>query len=219
MPPESTSSTAPFLVQKARTKFFGLTLDEVIQSFFGGNAFMAVVVLALITFFLFREGYDFFGQNRHNLQVYRSAGLEYVDIMRQQEQDHTALTRYLSDLRLRTWQHLTTKGGLSAAAGLGFSATKTLSLRGGYDGRIGGGEYAGLTSGVGLSFGSVTLDYAFSPFGELGSVQRISATWAYGGSRRAEVRETHARRAVRAGGSRGVTGRGGEYKYTYRRPK
>lgn len=116
MPPESTSSTAPFLVQKARTKFFGLTLDEVIQSFFGGNAFMAVVVLALITFFLFREGYDFFGQNRHNLQVYRSAGLEYVDIMRQQEQDHTALTRYLSDLRLRTWQHLTTKGGLSAAA-------------------------------------------------------------------------------------------------------
>lgn len=114
MPPETTS-TAPFLVQKARTKFFGLTLDEVIQAFFGGNAFMAVVVLALITFFLFREGIEFFGQNRHNLQVYRSAGLEYVDHMRQQEQDHTALTRYLSDLRLRTWQHLTTSGGLSAA--------------------------------------------------------------------------------------------------------
>lgn len=109
-------------------------------------------------------------------------------------------------------------GGLSAAAGLGFSATKTLSLRGGYDGRIGGGDYAGLTSGVGLSFGSVTLDYAFSPFGQLGSVQRISATWAYGGARRT-VREAASRRAVRAGSSRGVTGRGGEYKYTYRRPK
>lgn len=114
MSPE-TKPTAPFLVQKARTKFFGLTLDEVIQAFFGGNAFMAVIVLALITFFLFREGSEFFGQNRHNLQVYRSAGLEYIDHMRQQEQDHTALTRYLSDLRLRTWQHLTTNDGLPSA--------------------------------------------------------------------------------------------------------
>jgi len=90
----------PFAVKKARTRFFGLTLDECIRVFFGGNAFVAVIVLALITFFLFREGSAFFGQNRESLRVYRQAGLEYIDIIRQQEADHTALTRYLFAIRM-----------------------------------------------------------------------------------------------------------------------
>lgn len=105
----------PFVVTKRRTRFLGLTLDETIRVFFGGNALVAVVVLALITLFLFREGFDFFSQNRQNLRVYRQAGLEYVDFMRQQERDHTALTRYLSDLRLRALRHLTENEGLSLA--------------------------------------------------------------------------------------------------------
>ncbi len=114
MPPESTPP-GTFRIGKARTRFFGLTLDEIIKAFFGGNATVAVVVLALITIFLFREGFDFFSQNRHGMRVYRLAGLEYVDYMRQQEQDHTALTRYLSDVRLRTLQHYTTTEGASIA--------------------------------------------------------------------------------------------------------
>lgn len=107
-PPEAAADPAadrPFRIQKERTRFLGLTLDECIQGFFGGNAFVAVIVLALITLFLFREGASFFGQNRDNLTIYRQAGLEYVDFIRQQEKDHTALTRYLSDLRLRTLRH------------------------------------------------------------------------------------------------------------------
>ena len=95
-----TASAKPFAVRKARTRFFGLTLDECIRVFFGGNAFVAVIVLALITFFLFREGSAFFGQNRESLRVYRQAGLEYIDIIRQQEADHTALTRYLFAIRM-----------------------------------------------------------------------------------------------------------------------
>lgn len=106
---------ATFRLGKARTRFFGLTFDEVIRTFFMGNATVAVIVLGLITVFLFREGFEFFGQNRHNLRVYRQAGLEYVDYMREQERDHTALTRYLSDLRLRTLQELTGPGGLTPA--------------------------------------------------------------------------------------------------------
>jgi phosphate transport system permease protein len=111
MPPElSASSTAaalvrPFRIRKQRTRFLGLTLDECIQGFFGGNAFVAVIVLALITVFLFREGSSFFGQNRDNLVIYRQAGLEYVDIIRQQEKDHAALARYLSSIRLDTLRH------------------------------------------------------------------------------------------------------------------
>lgn len=93
------------MIARRRIRVLGLSLDDCIRSFFGGNAIVAVVVLALITIFLVREGFGFFGQNLTNLRVYRQAGLEWVDVMRRQEADHTALTRYLSDLRLRTLNH------------------------------------------------------------------------------------------------------------------
>ena len=105
----------PFAIAKTRTRFFGLSFDECIQSFFGGSALVAVLVLGLITLFLFREGAAFFTQNRQSITVYRQAGLEYVDHIRQQERDHTALTRYLSDLRLRTLTHFTQVEKLSLA--------------------------------------------------------------------------------------------------------
>ena len=38
-------------------------IERAIKYFFGGNALVAVIVLALITIFLFREGFGFFGQN------------------------------------------------------------------------------------------------------------------------------------------------------------
>jgi phosphate transport system permease protein len=96
-----------FEVRKRRLRLLGLTVDEAIRGFFGGNAVVAVVVLALITVFLFREGFGFFAQNRLSLEIYRRAGLEYVDHLRRQTEDHTALTRYLSDLRLRQFSLLT----------------------------------------------------------------------------------------------------------------
>jgi phosphate transport system permease protein len=76
-------------------------VEQGIKAFFGGNALVAVIVLALITIFLFREGFGFFGQNLANLRLYRQAGLEYVDIIRAESARHEALTRRLSDLRLR----------------------------------------------------------------------------------------------------------------------
>jgi phosphate transport system permease protein len=78
-----------------------ITTDQAIKAFFGSNAIVAIVVLALITIFLFRDGFDFFGQNLANIRLYRRAGLEYVDIMRAQAQRHAALSRQLSDIRLR----------------------------------------------------------------------------------------------------------------------
>jgi phosphate transport system permease protein len=104
------TSPAPapvFAITKTRTRLFGLSLDEVIRAFFGGNALVAIVILGLITYFLFREGSEFFTQNRANITVYRQAGLEYVDFIREQEQAHTALSRYLGDVRLRTVMELT----------------------------------------------------------------------------------------------------------------
>jgi phosphate transport system permease protein len=96
-------------------RFLGLSLDDAIRVFFGGNALVAVIVLGLITVFLFREGFGFFGQNFENLRIYRQAGLEYVDYMRREEADHTALTRQLSDLRQRAFHYYTADEKLSLA--------------------------------------------------------------------------------------------------------
>jgi phosphate transport system permease protein len=78
-----------------------VTTEAAIKAFFGSNALVAIVVLALITIFLFREGFGFFGQNLANLRLYRRAGLEYVDIIRAQAEGHAALSRELSDIRLQ----------------------------------------------------------------------------------------------------------------------
>jgi phosphate transport system permease protein len=113
--PKTAAAPAGFLANQARFRVFGLTLDGCIKVFFGGNAVVAVIVLTLITVFLFKEGGDFFAQNRRNLEIYRRAGLEYIDQMRAQVSDHTALTRYLSDLRLRQFNRLTTEKKMSPA--------------------------------------------------------------------------------------------------------
>ncbi len=107
-PPDVSRPAGPagHLANQSRIRVFGLTLDGCIKVFFGGNAIVAVVVLTLITFFLFREGGGFFSQNHDNLVIYRRAGLEYVDYLDTQVSDHTALTRYLSDLRLRQFNQL-----------------------------------------------------------------------------------------------------------------
>ncbi len=78
--------------------------DRGIRWFFGSNALVAIVVLALITIFLFREGFGFFEQNLNNLRRYRLSGQEYVDIMRQYTEAHTALSRGLNALRLRQFR-------------------------------------------------------------------------------------------------------------------
>ena len=46
-----------------------VVVEQSIKAFFGGNALVAVIVLALITIFLFREGFGFFGQNLANLRL------------------------------------------------------------------------------------------------------------------------------------------------------
>ena len=111
--PATSSPPAGFVIHKKRVRLLGLTVDDCIKAFFGGNAIVSIVVLALITFFLFREGAGFFGQNRQNLEMYRQAGLEYVDFIRVQADDHAALGRYLGDVRLRTLNHHTGEKKLS----------------------------------------------------------------------------------------------------------
>lgn len=111
-----TSPRARFFARGRRFRLFGLSLDQMIQGFFGGNALVAVVVLTLITVFLLREGLGFFGQNLENLRIYRQAGLEFVDVIRGVEDDHSALNRYLADVRVRAYRELTEVRRLDPAA-------------------------------------------------------------------------------------------------------
>jgi phosphate transport system permease protein len=111
--PATSSPARGFVIHKKRVRLLGLTTDDCIKAFFGGNAIVSIVVLALITYFLFREGAGFFSQNRRNLEMYRQAGLEYVDLIRAQADDHSALGRYLGDVRLRTLNHYTEEKKLS----------------------------------------------------------------------------------------------------------
>ena len=100
-------TTAPELsipAEKSATGFRRRTAESAIRAFFGSNAFVAIVVLTLITIFLFREGFGFFSQNLANLRLYRQAGLEYVDIIRTEAEKQTALSRQLGDIRLQQMQ-------------------------------------------------------------------------------------------------------------------
>ena len=56
---------------------------------------ISLVVLALITFTIFRDAIGFLPANYDNLAIYRLAGLEYVDIFRGQVTAHSTMSRYL----------------------------------------------------------------------------------------------------------------------------
>ena len=92
-----------------RFRSLGLKLDHWMHYYFGANALVAIVILILITIFLFREGIGFFPENLNNLRLYRQSGLEYVDIIRAQVDDHTALSRYLQNLRQKQLEKLLQK--------------------------------------------------------------------------------------------------------------
>jgi phosphate transport system permease protein len=72
--------------------------DKLIKAFFGGNALMAIVILGLITFFLFKEGIEFFGENRDELNIYRKSGMEYASVVSDQHDQQTLLFRYFEQI-------------------------------------------------------------------------------------------------------------------------
>ena len=104
------AESPPMVPPRTRSLVSTSGAEQAIKAFFGGNALVALLVLALITVFLFREGFGFFGQNLNNLRLYRSAGLEYVDFIRVEAEKHSALTRALNDLRLRQFQKMQIEG-------------------------------------------------------------------------------------------------------------
>ena len=67
------------------------------------------------------------------------------------------------------------------ATGAEFNPFSSFFFRGGYSGKLAGpattsalGGLTGAAGGLGFRIGRFTLDYAFTPFGELGNVQRVT---------------------------------------------
>ncbi|RYD35459.1 MAG: hypothetical protein EOP85_19015, partial [Verrucomicrobiaceae bacterium] len=74
----------------------GFSLDRGIRYFFASNAGLTIVILVLIVVFLLKEGLGFFPGYRRELEVYRIAGLEFVDISRKNLTGHEQLTSVLN---------------------------------------------------------------------------------------------------------------------------
>ena len=111
----STESVEPASVRKQllgphRRRFLGRNADGWLHWFFQGNAAISIVVLLLIVFTLFHEAADFIPRNRRNLEIYRKAGLEFVDILKRQTEAFSALNRQFSAVRLAWLERLRAEG-------------------------------------------------------------------------------------------------------------
>lgn len=74
----------------------GFSLEKAIRFFFASNAGLTIVILVLIIAFLLKEGLGFFPGYRRELQVYRIAGLEFVDLSRANLSAHEQLASVLN---------------------------------------------------------------------------------------------------------------------------
>jgi phosphate transport system permease protein len=74
----------------------GFSFDRTIKYFFASNAGLTIVILALIIIFLLKEGLGFFPGYQRELEIYRIAGLEFVDISRKNLTAHEQLTSVLN---------------------------------------------------------------------------------------------------------------------------
>ena len=74
----------------------GFSFERAIRLFFASNAGLTIFILLLIIVFLLREGLGFFHGYRRELEVYRIAGLEFVDISRKNLSAHEQVTSLLN---------------------------------------------------------------------------------------------------------------------------
>ncbi|RYD50547.1 MAG: hypothetical protein EOP83_23790, partial [Verrucomicrobiaceae bacterium] len=89
----------------------GFSFERAIKYFFASNAGLTIVILALIIIFLLKEGLGFFPGYRRELEVYRIAGLEFVDLSRKNLTGHEQLTSvlnraYYAEINGRAYQEL-----------------------------------------------------------------------------------------------------------------
>lgn len=87
---------SPSAKPRHRFQRHGFSYERAIKYFFASNAGLTIVILALIIIFLLKEGLGFFPGYQRELQIYRIAGLEFVDISRKNLTAHEQLISVLN---------------------------------------------------------------------------------------------------------------------------
>lgn len=90
------SEKSPNIKTNHRFQRSGFSYERLIRFFFASNAGLTIVILILIIAFLLKEGLGFFPGYRRDLETYRIAGLEFVDISRNNLTSHEQLTSLLN---------------------------------------------------------------------------------------------------------------------------
>ncbi len=85
-----------FEKKKEGFRFLGLDRQDIIRYFFGGNASLAIFILALIIAFLLKEAWSFLPHHHAQLKVYRKSGLEYFTFIERAYQQYKIDTGSLS---------------------------------------------------------------------------------------------------------------------------
>lgn len=93
--PSERPSLGSLLLRKRKNTTLGFDQQGVIRAFFASNASVTIIVLVLIMLFLLREGSDFLNTYKHELEIYRRAGLEFCDIVDKPLAAHQALSSTL----------------------------------------------------------------------------------------------------------------------------
>ncbi|MCX6856417.1 MAG: phosphate ABC transporter permease subunit PstC [Verrucomicrobia bacterium] len=93
--PSERQSLGSLLLKKRKGSTLGLDSQKWIRAFFASNASVTIIVLVLIMLFLLKEGADFLGTYKHELEIYRRAGLEFCDIVDRPLAEHQQLTSSL----------------------------------------------------------------------------------------------------------------------------
>ena len=86
-----------FLKSESRS-VWGRT-DSLVKLFFGNSAALSIIILTLITLFLFKEGAGFISQYNQSLREHRQSGIEYVQLMRDRHESFQELARDLVEIR------------------------------------------------------------------------------------------------------------------------
>ncbi|SDU04420.1 phosphate transport system permease protein [Verrucomicrobium sp. GAS474] len=96
--------------RRTQKRIMGRTVDEWIATFFGSSATISILILFLIMALLVKEGIGFVPGNAFNLTIYRKAGLEYVDYLREQIDRHDSTGQVLQSIRTRETTVLLNQG-------------------------------------------------------------------------------------------------------------
>lgn len=96
------SEKAPVSFRSRRWHLFGLDADDVIRVFFAGNALTAIIILLLITLFLFKEAAGFKQQNYESQISFRQSGMQYFAYLQEKVVEYSDLNRTLNTVRAQT---------------------------------------------------------------------------------------------------------------------